>query len=270
MSDDGGVAAVDRALSILDALTDDRVTLAELSKRTDLYKSTVLRLLKSLERFGYVLRSADGTYRLGSKVLLLGGLYQRHFRTSEIVPHVLEQLAAEVEEGASFYVCEADMRICLHRVDSSRAVRDSVHVGDRLPLTVGAAGHVLKAFGGARGERMEEIRRAMYAASFGERDSETAAIATPVFGPGNKLVGALSVSGPRYRLEAAGEGRFLPVLFKYAKELTRTFGGNIDDPALLGWKQAPVAKKRSAAPKAGLPKVTARGGKSGAAGDEVR
>src|SRR5215213_3654946 len=140
MSNEGGVAAVDRALSILDALTDDKVTLAELAKRTGLYKSTVLRLLKSLERFGYVLRSADGTYRLGSKVLLLGGLYQRHFRTSEIVPQVLERLAAEVEEGASFYICEEDMRICLHRVEASRAVRDSVHVGDRLPLTVGAAG----------------------------------------------------------------------------------------------------------------------------------
>ena len=80
MSDEGGVAAVDRALSILDALTEDQVTLAELSKRTGLYKSTVLRLLKSLEKFGYVLRTADGTYRLGSKVLSLGSLYQRHFQ----------------------------------------------------------------------------------------------------------------------------------------------------------------------------------------------
>ena len=86
MSDEGGVAAVERALSILDALTDDKTSLAELSKRTGLYKSTVLRLSKSLERFGYIMRSEDGSYRLGSKVLLLGSLYQRHFKTSEIVP----------------------------------------------------------------------------------------------------------------------------------------------------------------------------------------
>src|SRR4051812_11534945 len=130
MADEGGVAAVDRALSILDALTDDKVTLAELAKRTGLYKSTVLRLLKSLERFGYVLRSADGLYRLGSKVLALGALYQRHYRTSEIVPPVLERMAAEMHEGASFYVCEDEKRICLHRVEATRAVRDSVHVGD--------------------------------------------------------------------------------------------------------------------------------------------
>ena len=40
MSDDGGVAAVDRALTILDALTDEKTTLAELSKRTDLFDSS--------------------------------------------------------------------------------------------------------------------------------------------------------------------------------------------------------------------------------------
>ena len=195
MADDGGVAAVDRALSILDALTDDKVTLADSSKRTDLYKSTVLRLLKSLEKFGYVLRTRRRRVPTRLQGALLGALYQRHFRTSDIVPPVLERIGAELHEGASFYICDDDKRVCLHRVETTRAVRDSVHVGDRLPLTVGAAGHVLRAFNGARGERFDEIRQRMYAASFGERDSETAAIAAPVFGPGNRLVGALSVSG---------------------------------------------------------------------------
>lgn len=238
MSDQEGVAAVDRALSILDALTDERVSLAELSKRTGLYKSTVLRLVKSLEKAGYVLRTADGAYRLGSKVLSLGALYQRYFRTSDIVPPVLERMAADLHEGASFYVCEGDQRVCLHRVESTRAIRDSVHVGDRLPLTVGAAGHVLRAFGDGRGAKLDEIRHQMYAASYGERDSETAAIAAPVFGAGNKLMGALSVSGPRYRLEATGEARIVAVLFQYAKQLSTTFGGNVDDPTLMGWNKA--------------------------------
>ena len=250
---DGGVAAVDRALSILDALTEDRVSLAEISKRTGLYKSTVLRLLKSLEKAGYALRTPEGMYRLGSKVLLLGGLYQRHFKTSDIVPPVLEQLAADVQEGASFYVCDDEHRICLHRVESSRAIRDSVHIGDRLPLSVGAAGHVLRAFNGARGARLDEVRQKMFAASYGERDAETAAIAAPVFEVGNRLIGALSISGPRYRLEAASEERLVEVLFKYAKSLTRTFGGNVDDPMFLGWNQArkgAPAKARSGARKA--------------------
>ena len=133
MSEQDGVAAVDRALSILDALTDDRVSLADISKRTGLYKSTVLRLIKSLEKAGYVLRMADGAYRLGSKVLLLGALYQRHFRTSDIVPPVLERLAAELHEGASFYICEGEQRVCLHNDTATPEIYTPSH-HDALPI----------------------------------------------------------------------------------------------------------------------------------------
>lgn len=237
MSDEGGVAAVERALSILDALTDEKVSLAEISKRTGLYKSTVLRLATSLERFGYILRGEDGSYRLGSKVLYLGSLYQRHFRTSDIVPPVLRLVVEELQEGASFYIVDGDQRIVLHRVDAARTVRDAVHEGDRLPLNQGAAGHVLRAFSGARGERYERIREAMYVASFGERDAEIAAFACPVFRHGNQLVGAVSVSGPRYRIEALGEAKIVPVLFTHAQALTRTFGGDPAAPEFAGWNK---------------------------------
>lgn len=264
MSEEGGVAAVDRALTILDALTDEKITLAELSKRTGLYKSTVLRLATSLERFGYMLRTEDGCYRLGSKVLYLGSLYQRHFRTSDIVPPVLRKLVEELHEGASFYIVDGDQRIVLHRVDAPRTVRDSVHEGDRLPINQGAAGHVLRAFSGARGERYDIIRETMYAASFGERDPEIAAFACPVFRHGNQLVGAISVSGPRYRIEALGEDQIVPALFTHAQALTRTFGGDPDAPGLAGWnlkpatrgKAAPAARKSGA--RAGEAAVPAR------------
>ena len=227
---DSGVAAVDRALTILDAFSEDDTTLslAELAKRTGMHKSTLLRLATSLEKFGYLHRSADGLFHLGSKLLFLGSLYQRHFRTSDIVPPVLKQIVTELHEGASFYVRDGDHRVCLHRVESRQAVRDSIHEGDRLPLNVGAAGHVLRAFSGGTGERYDEIRQRLYSASYGERDPETAAVACPVFGIDQKFIGALSVSGPKYRIEARGINSILPVLFKHARNLTRTLGGNED------------------------------------------
>jgi DNA-binding IclR family transcriptional regulator len=249
-----GVAAVDRALSILDAFADDdrKLTLAELAKRTGLYKSTVIRLAKSLEKSRYLLRSEDGTYRLGSKVLSLGALYQKHFGTADIVPPILREIVDELHEGASFYVRDEAQRLCLHRIDSQRAVRDSIHVGDRLPLTVGAAGHVILAFSGLTGERYDQIRKNMYAASFGERDPETAAVACPVFGADQKFLGALSVSGPRYRIEAMGVPSILPVLFRHARNLCRVFGGDPDAAAFAAWsKPAKVlrATHAAAAPK---------------------
>ena len=231
MADEEGVAAVDRALSILDAFgaNDAKLSLAEISKRTGLYKSTVLRLAKSLEKYGYIRRSDDGAYHLGSKVLFLGSLYQRHFRTSEIVPQALGRIVQELQEAASFYIVDGDYRVCLHRVESTRAIRDAVHEGDRLPLTVGASSHIIRAFMGGGGTRLDQIRRDMYCASYGERDPETAAVSCPVFGVGGQFVGALAISGPRYRLEAMGLAPILPVLLKHAIELTRVFGGSADD-----------------------------------------
>ena len=224
----GGVAAVERALSILDAFTDEdpQLSLAELAKRTSMYKSTVLRLARSLENYGYLVRAEDGMYRLGSKLLKLGSLYQRHFHTADLVPATLRAIVDEIREGASFYVRDGDRRLCLHRVDSLRSVRDAVHEGDRLPLNVGAAGHVIRAFGGSSGGNYEKVRTEMHAASFGERDPEVAAVACPVFGLNQRLAGALAVSGPRYRIEALGVAAILRVLLKHAAQLTGDFGGD--------------------------------------------
>ncbi len=251
MSDEGGVAAVERALSILDALSDERTSLSDLSKRTGLYKSTVLRLAVSLERFGYIQRTEDAQYRLGSKVLLLGTLYQRHFKTGDIVPPELRKMVQELHEGVSFYIADGDRRVVLHRIEAPRAVRDSVHEGDRFPLTHGASGHVLRAFNGQRGEKFDLIRETMFAASYGERDPETAAMAVPVFSHGGVLIGALNVSGPRYRIEALGEAKILPVLFKHAQTLTKTFGGDPMAQAFSGWHRVPAVGARPAAKRSG-------------------
>lgn len=249
MGTEGGVAAVDRALSLLEAFTDEdpELSLAELAKRTKMYKSTVLRLARSLEKYGHLVRDERATYRLGSKLLRLGALYQRHLHTADLVPDVLRAIVAEVHEGASFYVQDGDRRLCLHRVDAMRSVRDAVHEGDRLPLNVGAAGHVIRAFGGSAGAQYDKVRQAMHAASFGERDPEVAAVACPVFALNQRLVGALAVSGPRYRIEALGLQPILRVLLRHAVGLTRDFGG---DSSELGEALASMGRPARRAPRA--------------------
>jgi DNA-binding IclR family transcriptional regulator len=240
-----GVAAVDRALAILDAFTDKdtRLPLFEIAKRTGLYKSTVIRLAKSLEKARYLHRTEDGSFRLGAKVLSLGAMYQKHFGTADIVPPVLREIVEEIEEGASFYVRDDTQRLCLHRVESPKAVRDSIHVGDRLPLSVGAGGHVILAFSGLSGEKYDQIRKAMYAASFGERDPETAAVAVPVFGLDQRFIGALCVSGPRYRIEALGVQAIVPVLYRHARNVTRIMGGNEHAAEFAAWTKQPKAAR---------------------------
>jgi DNA-binding IclR family transcriptional regulator len=132
------------------------------------------------------------------------------------------------EECASFYIREGNSGVCLHRVDCSRMVRDTIREGDRLPIDKGAACHVLRAFQGERGKKLDEVRATGYCASFGEYDAEIAAISVPVLGQHQMLVGALTLSGPRYRFGEGSVERLLPALTAGARKLTADFGGDAD------------------------------------------
>jgi DNA-binding IclR family transcriptional regulator len=59
----------------------------------------------------------------------------------------------------SFYVRDEAVRVCLHRVDSTHAVRYHVREGDVLPLESGSGGLALLAFGGAEGEAVRADSR---------------------------------------------------------------------------------------------------------------
>ena len=200
---EGGVAAVDRALEILAAFepTDKALTLAELAQRTKFYKSTILRISQSLLRHNYLQRLDDGCYRIGPAPLMLGALYQRSMRLGDILLPLMHELADQTGESVSIYSRNGDVRVCIHRVDSKHAVRDHVREGDVLPLERGSGGRILLAFGGAKGEPYETIRTEYCYASVGERDSETAGVSVPFFGSGQAILGALTLAGPRSRID---------------------------------------------------------------------
>jgi DNA-binding IclR family transcriptional regulator len=224
----GGVAAVDRALAILGAFepTDQRLTLAQLAQRTKFYKSTILRIAQSLLRHGYLRHLDDGNYQIGPTPLMLGAIYQRSLRLGDILLPLMHELADQTGESVSFYSRHGDVRVCLHRVDSKHAVRDHVREGDVLPLDRGSGGRILRAFSGAKGEPYEMIRREHSYASVGERDAETAGISVPIFGGGQLLIGALTLAGPRSRIDETFIANARAQLLRVAARATSALGGN--------------------------------------------
>ena len=221
-----GVAAVDRALSILSAFLDNdkSLTLAELSRRTGLYKSTTLRLLASLERHHFVLRLPDGQYSLGIAVFRLGMLYERSWDLHSRVQPALEALVESTGESATFYVRERDQRLCLMRCDSRQSVRDHLPVGTLLPMDRGSGAHILRRYergpGAYRGESLIVTSR-------GERDKEVGGVGAPVFGHGDRLIGALCISGTVTRIWAPDRMKLIKIaLLAEAKRITATLGGD--------------------------------------------
>jgi DNA-binding IclR family transcriptional regulator len=196
-----GVAALDRALTIVGCYTarDKGLTLNELAERTGFYKSTILRLCASLQKFGYLVRLGDGRFVLGSALFRLGQIYQRAFDIADFVTPHMQSLAHRTGLSASFWIREADHRVCLYRAEAAERMRDmTAQAGERWPLERGgSASTVLLAFAGAKGARFERARQDRFAVSLGEFVPELAAISVPVFGAGGDLMGALSLGGFR-------------------------------------------------------------------------
>lgn len=221
------VAAVDRALAILCAfqINDRSLSLAELSRRTSLYKSTILRLLQTLEHRSFILRDASGEYRLGPMLFQLGTTYRSAFNLEAVLAPVLEDLVAKTQESASFFVAEAGIRRCLYRVDSKLPVRHAIEIGAPLDMKVGASGRVFARFTNLSHEvvlmRINEIP----CSSIGAAPLDISSISAPVFGAGASLIGALSIAGPAYRFDQSARTGAAPLLVEAAQELTRSIGG---------------------------------------------
>ena len=228
-SDLPGVAAVNRALSVVAAFDGQLqpLTLADLAERTHLYKSTLLRLIASLEAFGYLVRLSDGRYQLGPTPFRLGLTYQRASGLADVVTPVMRDLVGRGSESASFHVpYDEERRLCTVRIDSNHSTLDTVSAGALLPLARGAAGTVIGAFTGWRGERFDRIRKSYFAISYGERDPECAGVACPVFDSQGKLVGALSLSGPKVRFTKPAIERMTTLLFDAVIQLSTALGGD--------------------------------------------
>ncbi len=224
-----GVAAVDRALTISTTLAQASapLTLADLARLTGMYKSTLLRLLASLQRAGLVVHRSDKRYALGPLAFLFGRSFELTHGLKEGIQPVLEWLVNHGTESPSFHVRHGkDSRLCLFRIDSAHSTLDRVRAGDVLPLSKGAGGRALSAHAQGVGRDVDPAGIApLLFNSFGERDPLCGAIAVPVFGPSGILLGALSLSGPLERFSELAVQRMSGLLLTAGENATRSLGG---------------------------------------------
>ncbi|GAX91952.1 IclR family transcriptional regulator [Effusibacillus lacus] len=246
--DKGTVRAVERALDILLCFsgTEMELGLSDIAKKVGLHKSTVHRLLASLESKGFIRRHPQTEkYRLGWSVLeLVSNVYQSDDLASIVVPE-MTHLRDEVGETISLYIRAGKERIRTQAVESNQPVRRVANIGQRFPLYIGASGKVLLAWADPLfvqevmndpnwpkelsksdfKNKLAQTRENGYAISIEEREAGAAALAVPIFGRDNQIVAALSISGPVDRFTPEAVKRFIPAAQKTAtligKMLTR-------------------------------------------------
>lgn len=219
----GGVAAVDRALSLLGVFSTEAplMSLSELAERTQQYKSTVLRLLASLEYANLLRRHTDGRFGMGAAIARLHAVYSASMSMGDIVLPALRLLVDRTRESASFHVRNGEHDLCLYRVDSPLPIRDHLRAGDMSPLDASPAGLVMRAFEGKRGTRYARVRKEGELIDDGRLLAEVGAIASPVYSA-TGLAGVLVLTMPCKRLK--------PELAKQVRATAQGLSGHLGGP----------------------------------------
>ena len=220
------VEAVERALGILNCFSEKTpvLSLKQLAEMTGFYKSTILRLAGSLERYGYLTRQEDGRFRLGMAFIGLGNIARQSLDIGAVVRPVIEELRDRFNESVAFYIRSGNQRVCLYRANANRAIRHQLEEGLRLPLDKGAGGRLLLAYAGEAGEPYETIRRKGWYTSLGERDPEVASVGVPVLGADGQILAVLTASGLISRFDEDRQRECAEVLQTKARELAERLG----------------------------------------------
>ena len=247
-SSEGGVEAVDRAMQILSAFTprEGALGLHELSIRTGFYKSTLLRLLKSLEKARMIQRRPDKMFVLGPEVMRLSAVFQHNYSLADNIRPLLKHIIEVTGESASFFVRQGDQRMCLLRENPPRSIRHHSIEGDVMPLSMGSSGRVLTDFRDIRADDLAvRLLRALPYVAYGEFDPEIAGISAPVFAKDNSLAGALSLSGPLHRFTPHAVAEYKGLVLASAWKISEILGANIRGLVAARVAAGPARKRSS-------------------------
>ncbi|MCR4431294.1 MAG: IclR family transcriptional regulator [Tepidanaerobacteraceae bacterium] len=249
------VQSIERALKILEEMAEEREGLGvtEISRRLALHKSTVHRLLSTLMIFGYVEKDHyTEKYRLGMKLLYLGGAILERMDLRREAHELLKQLSKEVNETVHLVVPDGRSVIYVDKIDSSRTIRMYSQIGRRAPMHASAVGKVILAFypedfareivdeglekytpktitdPGELMEHLKTVRARGFAVDDEENEEGIRCIGAPIFDYSGKVVGALSISGSTVTVTPDKLNCFIEKAIECASRISKKMGWRIE------------------------------------------
>ena len=218
------VQSIKRSFALLRVLALGPVGVTELAERVDLPKSTVARLLASLEEEQAVEQTeSGGEYRLGPGLIDLAGSAPRGRNlVAAARPHLLE-LAESLDEVAGLSIIDGDQVYYLDQTESSSNIQVRDWTGEHAPLHAVPSGLAILAhlpearrrayLAGPLAEctpwtmtdpdelrtRLEQVLSIGYVWTYEEFAEGINSVAAPIFEPDGRVDAALHVHGPAYR-----------------------------------------------------------------------
>lgn len=246
------IQVLDRALAVLEVLSQEGpdLSLAEISEKVKLHKSTAHRLMMVMERYKLIEKnSTSGRYRLGLKLFELGTKAVSQLDLRERAHPYLERVV--LESGETVHLCILDDAevVYMDKVEPARSVRMASSVGRRNPAYCTAVGKAImahlpvaqvEAIVRKQGLRpltkntitslaelkaeLAKIRTRGYAIDDEEIEEGVRCVGCVVQGPSGEPVAAISISGPTFRVTSDKVAALAQPVITAAKELSAELG----------------------------------------------
>lgn len=258
---------VAKALTILDLFTEGRPTLnlTEIARATGIDTATCHRMLKVLDRHGYVFKSAvTKHYSLGATVLRLARTREITTPMSATLQAVVDALTEEVSETSHASLIAGQQIATAAVREGSRSSRIHVEYGARMELHATATGlaclayaepsfveHALAApltrFTPTTITTPQDFRAALsltrsrgYSVADGSFDADVTGVAAPFFNANGVAMGAIAVASPASRMDAPNLTMTAQQVMAAGITATERLGGTAPSDFLDSYRQLTV------------------------------
>jgi DNA-binding IclR family transcriptional regulator len=237
-----GVQSVERAFAVLRCLSGGTAGVTEVADRVGLPKSTVSRLLSTLDQLGIVEQTEPGgSYRIGAGMVeITAAVLPGRSLIAAVRPH-LHSLVKATGEAAGLSVPDGFDVLYLDQVDSDNQIQVRDWTGERLRAHTVSSGQVLLAFGAidtkrylaqplerlasgtltdaaAIHSRLRDVAAKGYAWAFEEFLDGLNSVAAPIRDRKGRVVAAIHAHGPAYRFPGSSDAEEVGRLVSAAGE----------------------------------------------------
>lgn len=210
---DATTRTAERALALLSVVCErGAVSLGQAAKAVDLSASTALRLLRTLESTSFIRRDEDGNFRPGVSIVQLGVLALSQESLVALCRDPMTRIVEQTGESAYLSIpAPGRQGLYVAIIEGTHSVRHANWVGRKFPLESSASGMVLRGAAGPLG----------YCVVSDGVERDVTAIAVPI-AVGDRIIGALSVVVPSYRITTSSIERIGQILLGESKKLYST------------------------------------------------
>lgn len=273
------MSITERTIAIITYLATNHSShgVTDIARDLHINKATVFRILSNLEQMDWITQEPKTRkYRLGSRALAAAFSMVSNFRIENVSLPYLYELRDETGETALLSLRIGSERVYIQQIQGRHSVRVVLEIGQRFPLWQGAAGTAMLAYlepvemqeaikdlarAGSKKtptgkvikidelySELQEIREKGFAVSVGTSMQGAVAVASPIFGSDNRVIGAISIGVPVPRLDKNKTERYGILVKEIAQKISKQMGseGDIKETA-PGRSEMKIMRKRTKA-----------------------